>query len=659
LGSLPDRLGDLTALTSLDVSGNRLGSLPDRLGDLTALTSLDVSSNRLGSLPDRLGDLTALTSLDVSRNQLGSLPDRLGDLTALTSLDVSGNQLGSLPDRLGDLTTLTSLTVSGNQLGSLPDRLGDLTALTSLTVSGNQLGSLPDRLGDLTTLTSLDISFNQLGSLPDRLFDLTALTSLNVSGNQLGSLPDRLGDLTALTHLTVSGNQLGSLPDRLFDLTALTSLTVSGNQLGSLPDRLGDLTALTHLTDPPLKTVEAGLDPVRRYLEAKRRRESGGTWVVWSSLDSFILGLNSRLALAETVICVLALLVALHSGFVWPLLSGAAIAPLLLMKREESIQAGVDRFARLATALGLSGGKGQPGGPVRGLSLFVRLLVLGIGSLIIKVVTAAQFAFSWKSIEAIPENFQRQMLVIDLFSPPELVPGVEEAYGRYRDSVFTPRDLLRDFTDRENLGFVSRRFISRNPPVSTAGLIALGPLFLIAWLYRFSLKASCLLYWPFLLVHRVDEDRLKELAAETTASDVLKNSPVNASMLGIGGLALYALSVASGAVGIAGWIEARMPEALKELLAAGAGIAAPKLFFTALLAMAAFYFVTVFWRWAMARAYKAADGPERGDFKFYLRAFQVFAFLQNAAISVATGYTFVWAWPLFIRKVPEVVAFLF
>ena len=68
---------------------------------------VSLASRRLTSVPDWLGSLTALTSLDVSGNQLTSLPDWLGNLTALTSLDVSGNQLTSLPDWLGNLTALT------------------------------------------------------------------------------------------------------------------------------------------------------------------------------------------------------------------------------------------------------------------------------------------------------------------------------------------------------------------------------------------------------------------------------------------------------------------------------------------------------------------------------------------------------------------------
>ena len=51
-------------------------------------------------MPESLGNLTALTELDLSGNQLTAVPESLGNLTALTELDLSGNQLTALPVRL-------------------------------------------------------------------------------------------------------------------------------------------------------------------------------------------------------------------------------------------------------------------------------------------------------------------------------------------------------------------------------------------------------------------------------------------------------------------------------------------------------------------------------------------------------------------------------
>jgi serine/threonine protein kinase len=170
----------------------RLGDaeeVPEALWGLTALISLNLTGNLFTSLPEALGGLTALTDLALSENQLTSLPVALGRLTALNFLNLGENQLTSLPEALGGLAALTTLHLGGNQLTSLPAALGALTALTTLNLRNNQLTSLPAALGALTALTYLDLGNNQLTSLPAALGARTALTWLGLGGNQLTNLP--------------------------------------------------------------------------------------------------------------------------------------------------------------------------------------------------------------------------------------------------------------------------------------------------------------------------------------------------------------------------------------------------------------------------------------------------------------------------------------
>ena len=55
--------------------------------------TLELSSLGLTTLPPEIGQLTALTQLDLCDNQLTSLPPEIGQLTVLTQLDLSDNQL--------------------------------------------------------------------------------------------------------------------------------------------------------------------------------------------------------------------------------------------------------------------------------------------------------------------------------------------------------------------------------------------------------------------------------------------------------------------------------------------------------------------------------------------------------------------------------------
>jgi hypothetical protein len=53
-------------------------------------------------LPESLGNLTALTELYLTNNRLTVLPESLGTVTALARLDLAGNQIAVVPEWLRD-----------------------------------------------------------------------------------------------------------------------------------------------------------------------------------------------------------------------------------------------------------------------------------------------------------------------------------------------------------------------------------------------------------------------------------------------------------------------------------------------------------------------------------------------------------------------------
>ena len=146
-GEIPAALESLTALTTLDLSGNGLtGEIPSALGDLTALTTLDLSTNDLdGRIPSELGRLTGLEALRLYDNDLNRpIPVELGNLTNLTELDLSDNRLsGWIPTQLDKLANLQVLDLSDNNrlTGAIPEGLGNLQHLTTVYLSGNSLDS--------------------------------------------------------------------------------------------------------------------------------------------------------------------------------------------------------------------------------------------------------------------------------------------------------------------------------------------------------------------------------------------------------------------------------------------------------------------------------------------------------------------------------------
>ena len=253
LSALPPEIGELTALTRLDVSNNQLTGLPPKIGQLTALRALSIHNNPFTALPPEIGKLTALTALFAHDSQLTALPPEIGKLTALIDLIVSYNRLAALPPEIGKLTALRVLLANDNQLTALRPEIGQLTALTVLDVSGNQLTALPAEIGQLTALRALHLRKNHLIALPPEIGQLTAMTELSASNNKLTALPSEIGQLTALTALWLEHNQVTALPASLGQLTRLRTLKLDGNPL----------------VDPPPAVVAQGIQAILAYLRGK------------------------------------------------------------------------------------------------------------------------------------------------------------------------------------------------------------------------------------------------------------------------------------------------------------------------------------------------------------------------------------------------------
>jgi internalin A len=149
LTMVPESLGQLTQLQSLDLSNNKLTALPDSLGQLRQLQSLSLNNNKLTALPDSLGELSQLGELWLYNNQLAALPESLGRLTKLQKLDFWGNRVTAFPESMRRLLKLTLIVAEGNRLQTLPESLSELVSkgvLSELYLRGNPTLGLPDEL---------------------------------------------------------------------------------------------------------------------------------------------------------------------------------------------------------------------------------------------------------------------------------------------------------------------------------------------------------------------------------------------------------------------------------------------------------------------------------------------------------------------------------
>ncbi|NXS21795.1 PIDD1 protein, partial [Mystacornis crossleyi] len=183
LTSLPPDFGNLTCLTHLDLSFNRLSTLPSCILQLPSLRVLLVSHNSLVTLPEDFGCLSKLTFFSAMKNQLKDLPRSIGKLSMLQDLDLSENALELLPEEVGNLHNCTELDLSGNRLLSIPDSLANLKSLRRLHLHSNLLVTVPASLASLPNLSRLDLQNNCLRAIPA---EIQALPFVHVRGNPLG-----------------------------------------------------------------------------------------------------------------------------------------------------------------------------------------------------------------------------------------------------------------------------------------------------------------------------------------------------------------------------------------------------------------------------------------------------------------------------------------
>ena len=121
------------------MDGNNLTELPAEIGDLTELSWLCASNNKLVGLPASIQGLNRFQKLNLVGNNLTELPAVSGDLKELRGLSVRNNQLVGLPTSIQKLNRLERLHLDGKNLTELPAETGALGELRKLYASGNPL----------------------------------------------------------------------------------------------------------------------------------------------------------------------------------------------------------------------------------------------------------------------------------------------------------------------------------------------------------------------------------------------------------------------------------------------------------------------------------------------------------------------------------------
>ncbi|XP_061564728.1 leucine-rich repeat-containing protein 20 [Cololabis saira] len=91
-----------TQLRELDLQGNVLTKMPESVGEMEHLTSINLANNRFSTFPDKLTEIATLERIDLEGNSITEIPlERLYAMPALKWLNVKSNPL--------DVNTLSAL----------------------------------------------------------------------------------------------------------------------------------------------------------------------------------------------------------------------------------------------------------------------------------------------------------------------------------------------------------------------------------------------------------------------------------------------------------------------------------------------------------------------------------------------------------------------
>ncbi|XP_027152239.1 receptor like protein 21-like [Coffea eugenioides] len=244
-GNIPQSLGNLTELWSIDLSYNRLsGEVPEEIATgCSSLMNLVLSYNNLdGNFPSTFMNISNLYILYLDSNYFtGHISYALCPSVSVRYLDFSYNGFqGRIPSLIGNCSSLISLDMSANLLeGSLPEAICKLSQLEFLDLSKNQLiGPLP-ACSQLTSFKFLHLHHNMIsGSILTMLSGSFNLRTLDLSTNKLsGGIPRFTDKLKKLRVLLLGGNELqGHIPLHLCQLQKLTIMDLSQNKFsGPLP----------------------------------------------------------------------------------------------------------------------------------------------------------------------------------------------------------------------------------------------------------------------------------------------------------------------------------------------------------------------------------------------------------------------------------------
>ena len=198
--------------------------------------NLKLTGKELNAIPDSIGVLQSLSSLDARNNKLSSLPTTIQLLNNLRCLNLGNNKFENVPNVISKISTLQTIFLYSNPLADISGLCSNsLRELTTLNLRNCFLNIIPKQIKLLQSLEVLVLSFNKLEVLPEELFELKTLKELLLDNNSLEVLPNNIGNLILLRKLLLPHNNIVALPESIANLEYLEVLDIGCNCVQMLP----------------------------------------------------------------------------------------------------------------------------------------------------------------------------------------------------------------------------------------------------------------------------------------------------------------------------------------------------------------------------------------------------------------------------------------
>jgi Leucine-rich repeat (LRR) protein len=234
--ALPEDIGNLRNLETLDVRGTRISELPTAtvLEKLQHLRTLNISDTKITELPKDIEKLQLLTTLDISGTNVTELPREIGKLRRLKTLNASGTKVRELPKEVENLEHLETLDISCTEVAYLPKEIGNLQLLEILNASRTSVAALPREIGRLQYLKTLNVSGTKVSDVPKEIGTLQYLRTLDISYTKVKDVPGEITKLERLENLDVRNTCVMELPKEIRNLQRLRTLDVRGTKVRDL-----------------------------------------------------------------------------------------------------------------------------------------------------------------------------------------------------------------------------------------------------------------------------------------------------------------------------------------------------------------------------------------------------------------------------------------